>query len=298
MSKKFLLTTAAILLGAFAAPAFAATAVIPVPADAPAGDPVVAKVNGDDIHRSELMRALQALGPQAQQMPPQMLYPQLLNSLIDAKVVSAQGYAEGLQNDKEVKERMKELETQVVASVYVRKTIEPKITDAKIKDYYDSEVVAKFKPEDEVRARHILVPTEDEANAVIKQLKDGTDFAKLAEEKSKDPGSAKNGGDLGYFTKTSMVKPFADAAFSMKVGDISSTPVKTEFGYHVIKVEDKRKSAPPSLAEVKGQITNKLGQQMTDELVKKLEAKAKIERFNPDGTPMKTASSDTDTTKK
>lgn len=294
MSKRILLTTAALILGVLTVPAFAASAPASAPASAaPSGDPVVAKVNGDDIHRSELMRALQALGPQAQQMPPQMLYPQLLNSLIDAKVVSAQGYAEGLQNDKEVKERLKELETQVVASVYVRRAIEPKITDAKIKDYYDSDIVAKFKPEDEVRARHILVPTEDEANAVIKQLKDGADFAKVAEEKSKDPGSAKNGGDLGYFTKGSMVKPFADAAFAMKPGDVSDKPVKTEFGYHVIKVEDKRKSAPPPLAEVKGQITNRLGQQMTDDLVKKLEAKAKIERFNPDGSPLKTAATDT-----
>ncbi len=293
MSKRILLTTAALLLGVLSVPAFAANSAASAPAAAPAAapvsDPVVAKVNGDEIHRSELMRALQALGPQAQQMPPQMLYPQLLNSLIDAKVVSAQGYAEGLQNDKEVKARLKELETQVVASVYVRRTIEPKITDAKVKDYYDSEIVAKFKPEDEVRARHILVTTEDEADAVIKQLKDGADFAKVAEEKSKDPGSAKNGGDLGYFTKGSMVKPFADAAFAMKPGDVSDKPVKTEFGYHIIKVEDKRKSAPPPLAEVKGQITNRLGQQMTDDLVKKLEAKAKIERFNPDGTPMKTA---------
>lgn len=293
MSKKILLTTAALLL-AVSSPVFAANKPAAAPASAPAaagGDPVVARVNGDEIHRSELMRALQALGPQAQQMPPQMLYPQLLNSLIDSKIVAAQGYAEGLQNDKEVKERMKELETQVVASVYVRRALEPKISDAKIKDYYDSEIVAKYKPEDEVRARHILVPTEDEANAIIKQLKDGADFNKLAEEKSKDPGSAKNGGDLGYFNKTSMVKPFAEAAFAMKVGEVSDKPVKTEFGYHVIKVEDKRKSAAPPLAEVKGQIINRLGAQMTDELVKKLEAKAKIERFNPDGSPMKTAAS-------
>ncbi len=286
MSKKILLTTAALLI-TFAAPAFAATT--PAAAPAPASDPVVARVNGDEIHRVEVMRAMQALGPQAQSMPPQMIYPQLLNSLIDTKLVSAQGYAQGLQNDKEVKQRLKELEAEVVASVYVRHTIEPQITDAKLKEVYDSEVVAKFKPEDEVRARHILVPTEDEANAVIKQLKDGADFAKVAEEKSKDTGSAKNGGDLGYFTKGSMVKPFAEAAFSMKPGEVSDKPVKTEFGYHVIKVEDKRKSAPPPMAEIKAQLSNKVGQKMTEELIKKLEAKAKIERFNPDGSPLKTA---------
>ncbi|HEU0117534.1 MAG TPA: peptidylprolyl isomerase, partial [Alphaproteobacteria bacterium] len=174
------------------------------------------------------------------------------------------------------------------AEVYLHKTIQPKITDAKIKERYD-QMVAKFKPEDEVRARHILVPTEDEAENIIKQLKDGADFAKLAEEKSKDTQSAKNGGDLGYFPHDAMVKPFADAAFAMKAGDVSDKPIKTEFGYHVIKVEDKRKSAPAPLSDVKEQIGNELGMEMTADLIKSLEAKAKVERFDPNGNPLKTA---------
>jgi peptidyl-prolyl cis-trans isomerase C len=295
MSKRILLTTAALLIGAFAAPAFAADAAAPASAPA-AGDPVVARVNGEEIHRSDIMHELQLMGPQAQQMPPQMLYPQLLQKMIATKLVSAKGYAEGTQNDKMVKDQMKTAEQEIVAEVYVRKAIQPKITDAKIKEKYD-ELSAKFKPQDEVRARHILVANEDDANAIIKQLKDGADFAKLAEEKSKDTGSAKNGGDLGYFPHDAMVKPFADAAFAMKPGDISDKPVKTEFGYHIIKVEDKRKSAPPPLAEVKDQIANQLGQDMTNDLVKGLEAKAKIEKFNIDGTPMKTAATTKDTSK-
>jgi peptidyl-prolyl cis-trans isomerase C len=184
---------------------------------------------------------------------------------------------------------VKDAEAQIVAEAYVHHTVQPKITDARIKARYD-ELSAKFKPQDEVRARHILVANEDDANAIVKQLKDGADFAKLAEEKSKDTGSAKQGGDLGYFTHDAMVKPFADAAFSMKPGDVSDKPVKTEFGYHIIKVEDKRKSSPPPLAEVRDQIANQLGQEMTNDLVKGLEAKAKIERYNIDGTPLKTAS--------
>ncbi len=133
-------------------------------------------------------------------------------------------------------------------------------------------------------------PAEAEANDdAIKQIKGGADFAKLAQEKSHDTGSSKQGGDLGYFTHDVMVKEFADAAFAMKPGELSDKPIKTEFGYHVIKVEDKRKSAPPPLSEVHDQIANQLGQEMTNELVKGLEAKAKIERYNIDGTPMKTA---------
>ena len=282
MSKKVLLATAA-LLGSLALPAFAATS---APADtAKSGDPVVARVNGEEIHRSDVMRELQMAGPQVQQLPPQTIYPQILQKMIATKVVSQKGYAEGLQNDKEVKNRVKGLEAQVIAEAYVHKQVEPKITDAKIKERYD-QLAAKFKPQDEVRARHILLKTEDEANDVIKQLKSGADFAKLAEDKSKDTGSAKQGGDLGYFVHDAMVKAFADSAFAMKVGEISDKPVKTEFGYHVIKVEDKRKSSPPPIAEVKEQISSQLGQELTNDEVKSLEAKAKIEKFSLDGSPL------------
>jgi len=281
MSKKVLLATVA-LLGTLALPALAS---LPASSAAASGDPVVARVNGEEIHRSDVMRELQMAGPQMQQLPPQMIYPQILQKMIATKIVAQKGYAEGLQNSKEVKERVKDLEAQVVAEAYVHKAVEPKITDAKVKERYD-QLAAKFKPQDEVRARHILVKTEDEANDVLKQLKGGADFAKLAEDKSKDTGSAKQGGDLGYFVHDAMVKAFADAAFSMKVGEVSSTPVKTEFGYHIIKVEDKRKSSPPPIAEVKDQITNQLGQELTNDEVKSLEAKAKIEKFNIDGTPM------------
>jgi peptidyl-prolyl cis-trans isomerase C len=283
MSKKILLASAALFF-AMSLPVLAADA----PATAPVAgtDPVLARVNGEEIHRSDVMRELQMAGPQMQQLPPQMIYPQILQKMIATKVVSQKGYAEGLQNSPEVKGRVKQLEAQVVAEAYVHKEVEPKITDAKIKERYD-QLAAKFKPQDEIRARHILVKTEAEAQDIIKQLKGGADFAKLAEDKSKDTGSAKQGGDLGYFVHDAMVKPFADAAFAMKVGEVSETPVKTDFGYHIIKVEDKRKSSPPPIAEVKDQIANQLGQELTNDEIKSLESKAKIEKFNIDGTPMK-----------
>jgi peptidyl-prolyl cis-trans isomerase C len=287
MSKHILLTTAALMIGGFALPAFAADSTAST-----GGDPVVARVDGEEVHRSEVVQAMQALGPQAQQMPPQVLYPQLLQKVIVTKLVAEKGYADKLQNDPEVKARLKQAESELVAEAYVHKTIQPKISEDKIKAKYD-ELASKYKPQDEIRARHILVKTEDEANDIIKQLKGGADFAKLAEDKSQDKGSAKQGGDLGYFPQGAMVKPFADAAFSMKVGDISDKPVKTDFGYHIIKVEDKRKSSPPPISEVHDQIANQIGQDMTAQLVKDLEAKAKIEKFNLDGTPMKTSDATT-----
>lgn len=259
-------------------------------------DPVVAKVNGQEIHQSDIMRVAVQLGPQAQQMPPQVLLPQLVQRLIVTKLVAEKGYADKLQNSKAVKDRVKEAEEQIVADEYVRKAVEPMITDAKVQAKYD-ELSAKFKPVDEIRASHILVATEAEANDILKQLKDGADFAKLATEKSKDSGSAKQGGDLGYFTKEAMVKPFSEAAFSMKVGDLSDKPVKTDFGYHIIKLVDKRKSSPPPLSDVKGQITQQLAQEMAQQIVKQLEAKAKIEKFNWDGTPLKAAEKPADKAK-
>jgi len=294
MSKRILLTTAFVAsLAAF--PALAADAT----ADS-ASDPVVARVNGHEIHRSDIAAQMQQMGPQAAQMPPQMIYPQLLQRMIATQIVAEKGYADKLQNDPAVKKEMKDAEAQFVAEAYVHKAVQPKITEAKVKERYD-ELAAKFKPTDEVRARHILIKVdanakpedvakaEDQAKDIIKQLKGGADFAKLAMEKSDDKGSAKQGGDLGYFQHDAMVKAFADAAFSMKVGEVSSEPVKTEFGYHIIKVEDKRKSSPPPLAEVKDQIANQLGQELTDDEVKSLEANAKIEKFDINGQPLATA---------
>lgn len=290
MSVKFRLLATTLILAALAAPVYAApTPTAGAAAAAPGGaDPVVARVNGQEVHRSDIMQELKFMGPQAQQIPPQMLYPQLLQKVIATKLAADKGYAQKLQNDKDVKADVKHMEEQIVAQAYVRKAVEPKITEAKIKERYD-QLASKFKPQDEVRARHILVKTEDEANAVLKQLKDGADFAKVAEEKSTDKGSAKNGGDLGYFPQAAMVKPFADEAFSMKVGEVSDKAVKTEFGYHIIKVEDKRKSSAPPLAEVRDQIVNQLGQEMTNDMIKNMESGAKVEKFNIDGTPLKTA---------
>ncbi|MDX9689384.1 MAG: peptidylprolyl isomerase [Alphaproteobacteria bacterium] len=279
MSKMVRVAVVALLMGAVAVPVIAAD-------KAPSGDPVVARVNGSEIKRSDIVHELQAMGPQAAQLPIQIIYPQVLEKAVVTKMLADKGYAEKIQNSKEVKDRLKSAEAQIVADIYVRQTIEPKITDEKIKKRYD-ELSAKFKPEDEVRARHILVPTEKEATEILEKIKGGADFAKLATEKSKDTGSAKQGGDLGYFPRTAMVKPFAEASFAMKVGDISEKPVKSDFGYHIIKVEDRRKSSPPPLAEVKDQIMNQVGQEMVSDMVKNMKAKAKIERFNLDGSPMK-----------
>jgi peptidyl-prolyl cis-trans isomerase C len=132
--------------------------------------------------------------------------------------------------------------------------------------------------QDEVRARHILVENEDEAKAIVDQLRGGADFATLAKEKSKDPGAA-DGGDLGYFTKEQMVPQFSEVAFRMYPGQLSN-PVKTQFGWHVIKLEDKRTRQPPEFDQVKDQIEGYLARKAQTEYIAKLRQSAKIERLD------------------
>ena len=293
MSKKVLLATVA-LFGLISLPAIAAE---------PTDDPIAAKVNGATIKRSEVLRELQFAAPQLSQLPIQEIFPKLAEKMALTKAVAEKGYADGLQKDPEVVARLKSLESQLVAEAYIQKKIEPKITEAEIKKRYN-ELAAKYKPQEEVRARHILITPKfaanatakekEEANAaakaeaekILKEIQGGADFAKLAEEKSSDTGSAKSGGDLGYFLKEAMVKPFADAAFNIKPGNVGKEVVKTDFGYHIIKVEDKRKSAAPSLEEVKPGVVQQLGQQFATDEIENIRKKAKIELFDLEGKPV------------
>jgi peptidyl-prolyl cis-trans isomerase C len=156
------------------------------------------------------------------------------------------------------------------------------LSDAAEHQVYD-EAIKQVKTEEEVHARHILVPTEDEAKAILVQLKGGADFATLAKEKSKDPGAAE-GGDLGYFTKDQMVPEFADVAFKLDKGQLSD-PVKTQFGWHIIKVEDKRTKPTPTFDQVKPQIENYVAHRAQAQLVENLRKSATIERLDKPAAP-------------
>lgn len=277
--------TAAAALGAVSMPALAQDAKAPA-AKAPslADDPVVARVNAKEIKRSDVLAMLQQLGPEVQQMPLQMIYPQLLEQLVQSELVSEAGYKAKLQDSAEVKRRLKEAEEQFVQQAWLRGEIDKRLTQDKLKAAFDK-WAKENPPQDEVRARHILVAKKEDADAIIKQLKGGADFAKLAAEKGTD-GTKDNGGDLGYFVKDQMVKPFSDAAFAMKPGDISQTPVKTDFGYHVIKVEDKRKQTPPTFEQAAPQLRPMVAQEIAEEVISGLRKSAKVETFNIDGTAM------------
>ncbi|CBS85628.1 peptidylprolyl isomerase [Azospirillum lipoferum] len=265
-----------------ATPAPAASA--PATPAAPA-DPVVARVNGEELHKSDVSRMVSQLPPQVQQMPIEMIYPAVIDQLVSGKLVASAGYKAGLADSAEVKDEIKRAEERAVQRAFIQKEIKARITpDAMQKAYQD--FLKENPAQEEVKAAHILVEKEDEAKAIIAQLKKGGDFAKLAKEKSKDAAAAAQGGDLGYFTKDAMVEPFANAAFAMKPGEISKEPVKTQFGYHIIKVEDKRTQPQPTLDEVKPQLEQTLSKDIVTALVEELRGKAKIETFQLDGSPM------------
>lgn len=221
-------------------------------APAYADDAVIAKVGDLEIHQSELDLAVANLDPQLAQLPDEQKKVAALSAAIDVKLLAAGATTEKLDQTDDFKKRLQYLTDRELHNAYFKKHVVDTVTDAEVKARYDKEVAALPKQE-EVHARHILVKTEDEAKDVIKQLDAGKDFAELAKEKSTDPNKSE-GGDLGYFTRGRMVKEFEDAAFALDKGTYSKTPVKTDFGYHVIKVEDKRDAPPPPFEQVQDQV--------------------------------------------
>jgi peptidyl-prolyl cis-trans isomerase C len=217
-----------------------------------AADPVIAKVGDAEIHKSELDLALTGLDPQLAQLPDEQKRAAALSGLIDVKLLAKDASKEGLQDDAAFKQRIAYLTERELHNAFFKKHVVDAVTPEEVKARYDAEI-AKITPQEEVKARHILVKTEDEAKAIIKDLDAGKDFATLAKEKSTDPNKA-DGGDLGYFTKDRMVPEFSEAAFKLEKGKYTEAPVKTQFGFHVILLEDKRKQAPPPLAQVEQQV--------------------------------------------
>ncbi|ABR61347.1 peptidylprolyl isomerase [Sinorhizobium medicae] len=215
-------------------------------------DPVIAKVGDQEIRQSELDLAVTSLDPQLQRMPDEQKRAAALSAVIDVKLLLKDAEKEGLQNDETFKQRIAFLTERELHNAYFKKHVIDAVTPEEVKARYDKEIAA-IPPQEEVKARHILVKTEDEAKAVIKELDAGKNFAELAKAKSTDPNKDE-GGDLGYFTKGRMVPEFETAAFALEKGAYTKTPVKTQFGFHVILVEDKRPQAPPTLEQVEPQV--------------------------------------------
>lgn len=244
-----------------------------------AKDPVIAKINGVEVTKSELALAEGNIDPQLSQLPPEQKQLAALTAIVDAKLIAAKAKVEKLDETADFKARLQFIIERELHNAYFKKHIVDAVTDAEIKARYDAEI-AKMPKEEEIRARHILVKTEEEAKAIIKELDAGKDFAELAKAKSTDPNKS-DGGDLGYFKKGQMVPEFEAAAFALEKGKYSETPVKSQFGYHVIKVEDKRVAAPPPLDKVKDQVKQVVMRDKYMELLKTSKDGAKIEILDP-----------------
>jgi peptidyl-prolyl cis-trans isomerase C len=202
---------------------------------------------------------------------------------ITFKLVAEDARKEGLAKDPEVIKAVKRAEDQILREAWAAKKGQAAISDAELKKRYD-EGKANFKPQEEVHAHHILVDTEEQAKQIISDLHAGASFEDLAKTKSKDPTGARSGGDLGFFTHDQMVPEFADAAFALRAGETSTTPVKTQFGWHVIRVDEHRMQSWPSLddANFKAYLRQQIAQENVQKAVMDLRSKAKIEMKTTD----------------
>jgi peptidyl-prolyl cis-trans isomerase C len=243
------------------APAHAQDAAAPAAPAAPAAEAapavtpetVVATVGGEAITEADISFAAEDLSQELQRIPAEERKPFLLAVLIDMKVMAKAAREQSMDQMDLFKKRLKYLEDRELRRAYFAETVgKMPVTPEALQAAYDA-YVAAFPSQEEVHARHILVATEDEAKAVKAELEGGKDFAELAKEKSTDPSAQQNGGDLGFFSKGMMVKPFEDAAFAMEAGAISD-PIQSDFGWHIIKLEEKRMSQPPSLEQLTPQL--------------------------------------------
>jgi peptidyl-prolyl cis-trans isomerase C len=248
-----------------------------LPVRAEDANPVLAKVNGAEIRQSDMALAEEELGPSLAQMDPATKQENVLSFLIDMKIVAKAAEAKKIEDRDDFKARLAFARNRLLMDNLLSVEGKAATTDEAMKKVYE-DAAKQISGEQEVHARHILVETEDEAKAIQDELKKGADFAELAKKKSKDPG-ASDGGDLGFFTKEQMVPEFSAVAFALEPGKISD-PVKSQFGWHIIKVEEKRDRKPPDFAQVKAQIETYVTRKAQADYVAKLRETAKIERLD------------------
>jgi peptidyl-prolyl cis-trans isomerase C len=262
----------------------------PVPLHAPTGapqDPVLGSVDGKLIYLSDLTRVTNTLPEQMRNLPFDQIMPVLLDRMIDHDALTMTARRVGLDKQPDIQRDMRAAADLVLERAWLAQVTPPKVTDAAIAARYNRQYLNR-PATDEVRARHILVGSEAEAQTVLDELKGGADFAAIARVVSKDP-DGKQGGDLGFFRRDQVWPGFADAAFSLQPGQVAPKPVHNEFGWHVIKVEERRLVGPPTLSEVRDQIREDLMAQAVREAITDARSQMIIHKFNLDGSEIETA---------
>jgi peptidyl-prolyl cis-trans isomerase C len=241
------------------------------------GETVIARVNGVNINQSDLALAEEDVGAEMQATPPDAKREQLITYLADVIMVTQEAEKKKISEDPDFKRRLAFLRNKLLMGFELQQEAKSAVSEEAMRQTYQ-DAVKSVSGQEEVHARHILVESEDEANSILAELKAGADFGVLAKQKSKDPGAAE-GGDLGYFGKEQMVPEFAEVAFKMYAGQLSN-PVKTQFGWHIIKVEDKRTRQPPDFEKVRDQIESYMTRKAQTDFVARLRQSAKIERLD------------------
>jgi peptidyl-prolyl cis-trans isomerase C len=247
-------------------------------------DPVVGSVEGHLIYLSDLAQASQTLPPNLRGMPFETLYPVLLDRMIDHEALVIMARRHGLEETKAVQKQIQQSTEQILEGAYLGSVAAPQVTEQAVRALYDRQFANRPATE-EVRARHILVTTEAEASKVLDDLKQGADFATIARVVSKDPDASK-GGDLGFFRREQVWPGFADAAFSLQPGQVGPKPIHNEFGWHVIKVEERRLVAPPTYAEVHDQLREQLLAVVVQNTIADARKSLTVHSFNLDGSPI------------
>jgi peptidyl-prolyl cis-trans isomerase C len=258
-----------------------APAAPPAAATAPAADPVLARVEGIEIRQSDLEAELRRLPDELRNVPPQMLQPLLLDQLITQKALVAAARAQGLDRDAEVRQRLQRAEEETLQQALLLREVQPLMTEEALRARFTRDVAAR-PTEEEIRARHILVPTEAEARAALAEVRrPGTDFADVARRRSTGPGS-REGGDLGFFKRGDMIPEFEQAAFALRPGEVAQNPVRTQFGWHVIKLEERRAVAAPNYEESREQLRQQAFEEGVNAAVERIRNAANVERLTGD----------------
>lgn len=274
MTRNFAATVRRAALAATIVGSFAGTAAL---AQEQATDPagVVAKVGEDTVTEADIAFASQDFSEQLSQVPPTQWRKVLTDVVVDMKVLANAAEEAGIADEDGFKRQVEFLTMRALRNAYLAREIEGKVSEEAVQAAYDKEF-ADYAGEEERKASHILLKSKEEAEAVIAELDGGRDFAELAKEKSTGP-SGPNGGELGYFTRGRMVPEFEKAAFELEVGKHSAEPVETQFGWHVIKIEDARKQPAPDLADVRDRLRQQLLRTRYSEVLEELKAKTTIE---------------------
>jgi peptidyl-prolyl cis-trans isomerase C len=247
-------------------------------------DPVIGSVEGHLIYLSDLAEAAKTLPENLRGLPFDTLYPVLLDRMIDHESLVLMARHNGLEERKQVQHDIQSAIERILEGAYLGEVTAPTVTEASIQTRYNRQFANRPATE-EVRARHILVTTEAEARKVLDDLKKGGDFATLARLVSKDPDAAK-GGDLGFFRREQVWPNFADVAFSVQPGQIAPDPVKNEFGWHVVRIEEKRLIAPPAFSEIHEQLRQELLAAAVQQAIEEARTALVIHRFNLDGSEL------------